>query len=60
MSESGKTIRVEHIDVEDPKIKKKNLWCYPLGTVGRDMVYNMFTSFIYRRDHRNHGGGPDL
>ncbi len=44
---SEKTIRVEHIDVEDPKIKKKNLIFYPLGTVGRDMVYNMFTSFIY-------------
>ena len=40
-------IKVEHIDVEDPKIKKKNLWFYPLGTVGRDMVYNMFTNFIY-------------
>ena len=42
-----KRIQVEHIDVEDPKIKKKNLLFYPLGTVGRDMVYNMFTSFIY-------------
>ncbi|MBP5160165.1 MAG: MFS transporter [Lachnospiraceae bacterium] len=47
MAESEKRISVEHIDVEDPKIKKKNLWFYPLGTVGRDMVYNMFTQFIY-------------
>ncbi len=46
MSSESK-IRVEHVDVEDPKIKKKNLLFYPLGTVGRDMVYNMFTSFIY-------------
>ncbi|MBR4179552.1 MAG: MFS transporter [Treponema sp.] len=36
-----------HVDVEDPGIKKKNLWFFPLGTVGRDMVYTMFTSFIY-------------
>ena len=36
-----------HVNVEDPGIKKKNLWFFPLGTVGRDMVYTMFTSFIY-------------
>ena len=47
MSENQKTINVTHIDVEGPEIKKKNLWFYPLGTVGRDMVYTMFTSFIY-------------
>lgn len=47
MAKSNKTVNVEHIDVEDPQIKKRNLWFYPLGTVGRDMVYNMFTSFIY-------------
>ena len=47
MTASKKQLRVEHIDVEDPKIKKKNLLFYPLGTIGRDMVYNMFTSFIY-------------
>ena len=32
--------------INDPKIKKKNLWFYPLGTVGRDMLYNLFTNFI--------------
>ena len=47
MALSDKKINVEHVDVEDPNIKKKNLWFYPLGTVGRDMVYNMFTNFIY-------------
>lgn len=26
--------------------KKKNLIFYPLGTVGRDMVYNLFTNYI--------------
>ena len=36
-----------HVNVEDPGIKKRNLWFFPLGTVGRDMVYTMFTSFIY-------------
>ena len=44
---ANKKARDLHIDVEDPVIKKRNLWFYPLGTVGRDMVYNMFTSFIY-------------
>lgn len=47
MSEKEKSITINHIDVEDPGIKKKNLWFFPLGTVGRDMVYTMFTSFIY-------------
>lgn len=31
---------------EELKIQKKNLWMYPLGTVGRDMIYNLFTNFI--------------
>ena len=47
MSEKEKSITINHVDVEDPGIKKKNLWFFPLGTVGRDMVYTMFTSFIY-------------
>ena len=47
MSEKGKTISIKHVDVEEPGIKKRNLWFFPLGTVGRDMIYNMFTSFIY-------------
>ena len=25
---------------------KKNLWFFPLGTVGRDMLYQLFTNFI--------------
>jgi len=25
---------------------KRNLWMYPLGTVGRDMVYQLFNSFL--------------
>lgn len=28
------------------KQQKINLWMYPLGTVGRDMIYNLFTNFI--------------
>lgn len=47
MSEKEKTISINHVDVEDPGIKKRNLWFYPLGTVGRDMIYTMFTSFIF-------------
>lgn len=26
---------------------KRNLWMFPLGTVGRDMIYNLFTNFIF-------------
>ena len=44
---SEKSFTINHVDVEDPGIKKRNLWFFPLGTVGRDMVYTMFTSFIY-------------
>lgn len=28
------------------KQEQKNLWYYPLGTVGRDMVYSLFTNYI--------------
>ena len=28
------------------KRKKKNLWMFPLGTVGRDMLYQLFNNFI--------------
>lgn len=31
---------------DDIKLQKRNLWLYPLGTVGRDMIYNLFTNFI--------------
>ncbi len=30
----------------DLRQQKINLWMYPLGTVGRDMIYNLFTNFI--------------
>ena len=26
---------------------QRNLWMFPLGTVGRDMIYNLFTNFIF-------------
>ncbi len=32
--------------MEDKKIKKRNLWMFPLGTVGRDMVYNLVTGYL--------------
>jgi len=32
--------------MEDMSIRKKNLLCFPLGTVGRDMIYNLWTNFI--------------
>lgn len=32
--------------MEDLKLRKKNLIMFPLGTIGRDMVYYLFTSCI--------------
>ena len=32
--------------MEDKAITKRNLWLFPLGTVGRDMVYNLVTSYL--------------
>ena len=32
--------------MEDKKFLKRNLIMFPLGTVGRDMVYNLVTSFL--------------
>ena len=32
--------------MEDQKTLKKNLWFFPLGTVGRDMMYNLVTNFL--------------
>lgn len=31
---------------EDLKLRKKNLWMFPLGTIGRDMVYCLVTNFL--------------
>ena len=30
----------------DKKTTKRNLWMFPLGTVGRDMIYQLFNNFI--------------
>ena len=32
--------------MDEPKRMKKNLWMFPLGTVGRDMVYCLVTNFL--------------
>ena len=32
--------------MEDQRIKKRNLLMFPLGTVGRDMMYNLVTSYL--------------
>ena len=32
--------------MEDPNVRRKNLIMFPLGTIGRDMVYYLFTSCI--------------
>lgn len=32
--------------MDDAKVTKKNLWMFPVGTVGRDMVYTLVTNFL--------------
>ena len=32
--------------MDEARRTKKNLWMFPLGTVGRDMTYTLFTNFI--------------
>lgn len=32
--------------MEDKKVTKRNLLIFPLGTVGRDMVYDLVTSYL--------------
>ncbi len=33
--------------MEDKRITRRNLIMFPLGTVGRDMMYNLVTSYLY-------------
>ena len=33
--------------MEDKAVTKRNLIMFPLGTVGRDMMYNLVTSYLY-------------
>ena len=32
--------------MDEVTIRKRNLWMFPLGTVGRDMMYNLVTNFL--------------
>ena len=32
--------------MDEITIRKRNLWMFPLGTVGRDMMYNLVTNFL--------------
>ena len=32
--------------MDELAIRKRNLWMFPLGTVGRDMMYNLVTNFL--------------
>lgn len=32
--------------MDEQKTLKKNLWMFPLGTIGRDMMYNLVTNFL--------------
>ena len=37
---------MELMILENQAIKKRNLIMFPLGTVGRDMMYNLVTSYL--------------
>ena len=30
----------------DARAQRRNLFCFPIGTFGRDMIYNLFTNYI--------------
>ena len=32
--------------MDEMTIRKRNIWMFPLGTVGRDMMYNLVTNFL--------------
>ncbi|MBO5657565.1 MAG: MFS transporter [Agathobacter sp.] len=32
--------------MDDKKTTRRNLWMFPMGTLGRDMLYNLVTSFL--------------
>ena len=32
--------------MNEEQIRKRNLWCFPMGTIGRDMVYVLITNFL--------------
>ena len=32
--------------MDNAKITKRNLWCFPIGTIGRDMVYVLVSNFL--------------
>lgn len=32
--------------MDELKTRKRNLWMFPLGTIGRDMMYNLVTNFL--------------
>ena len=32
--------------MDEQKTLKKNLWMFPMGTIGRDMMYNLVTNFL--------------
>ena len=36
----------EKVTSPDAKAQKRNLFCFPIGTLGRDMIYNLFTNYI--------------
>ena len=37
---------IRRLEMSQDKTTKRNLWTFPLGTIGRDMMYNLVTSYL--------------
>ncbi|MDY2944423.1 MAG: glycoside-pentoside-hexuronide (GPH):cation symporter [Lachnospiraceae bacterium] len=46
MKKNSFTVPAPMTEEEHRKAEKRNLWTYPVGTVGRDMIYQLFTNYI--------------
>ena len=46
MKKNTFTVPAPMTEAEHRKAERRNLWTYPVGTVGRDMIYQLFTNYI--------------
>ena len=46
MKEDTRPAANENAGSPDAKAQKRNLFCFPIGTLGRDMIYSLFTNYV--------------
>ncbi len=46
MKKNTFTVPAPMAEAAHRKAERRNLWTYPVGTVGRDMIYQLFTNYI--------------